>query len=150
VDDTFPPYEAEGQSVRRGPVIVSWEHALKEGRDPTYGQNVVIHEFAHQLDDLDGLSNGTPPLADSAAAERWQIVWQGAFNDHPAALDRDEETFFTEHAGDNEKEFFADATEAFYCCPADLREGYPEIFELLGSYFRVDPLRWFPEPAGDV
>lgn len=145
IDDTFPPTIAAGQSVTRGPVIVSWEHALEEGRSPTCGYNVVVHEFAHQLDDLDGLANGTPPLADPSASERWRYVMQTAFDNHRAAMRRKEETFFTEHAGDNETEFFADATEAFYCCPADLRAEYPDMYTLLQAYFRVDPSTWFPD-----
>jgi MtfA peptidase len=145
IDDTFPPVIANGQSVTRGPVILSWEHALYEGRDPTCGHNVVIHEFAHQLDDLDGLAKGTPPLADQALSQRWRYVMQVAYNDHRAAQRRKEATFLTEHAGDNETEFFADATEAFYCCPADLRNEYPDVYTLLVGYFRVDPIKWFPE-----
>lgn len=148
VDDTFPPYAVDGQSVTRGPVILSWGHALAEGRDPECGQNVVVHEFAHQLDDLDGLANGTPPLDDPALADRWRAVMQAALDDHRAALDRGEETFFTEHAGENETEFFADAAEAFYCCPADLREQYPDVYALFAGYFRVDPVRWFPGAGG--
>ena len=145
IDDTLPPVVANGQSVTRGPVILSWEHALHEGRDPTCGHNVVIHEFAHQLDDLDGLANGTPPLADQVLAQKWRYVMQVAFNEHREAQRRKEETFFTDHAGDNETEFFADATEAFYCCPADLREEYPDLYLLLAGYFQVDPVNWFPE-----
>jgi len=148
-DDTFPPLALDGQSVRRGPVIVSWEHALAEGRDPACGQNIVVHEFAHQLDDLDGLSNGTPPLDDPALSDRWHDVMQAAFDDHRAALGRGEETFFTEHAGENETEFFADAAETFYCCPADLRAECPDVYALLAGYFRVDPVKWFPEAVGD-
>jgi Mlc titration factor MtfA (ptsG expression regulator) len=149
IDDTFPAMAADGQSVYRGPVLVSWGHALAEGRDPACGQNIVLHEFAHQLDDLDGVANGTPPLEDPAAAARWRAVMQAALDDHRASLDRGEETFFTEHAGENETEFFADATETFYCCPADLREQYPDVYALLAAYYRVDPVTWFPGGGED-
>ena len=72
-------------------------------------------------------------------------VMQTAFDAHKAALDRREETFFTEHAAENETEFFADATEAFFCRPHDLREEGPGVYELLAAYYRVDPTRWFPD-----
>jgi Mlc titration factor MtfA (ptsG expression regulator) len=147
IDDTFPASVADGQSVKRGPVILSWEHALFEGRNPTCGHNVVIDEFAHQLDDLDGLANGTPPLADAALAQKWRYVMQTSFDEHRASQRRKEETFFTDHAGDNLTEFFADATEAFYCSPADLRDEYPEVYMLLAGYFQVDPVKWFSETA---
>src|SRR5207245_11346905 len=48
-------HAALGQAVYRGPVIISWEHALSEGRNPQEGRNVVFHEFAHQLDMLNGV-----------------------------------------------------------------------------------------------
>jgi Mlc titration factor MtfA (ptsG expression regulator) len=57
-----------------------------------------------------------------------------------------EEPFFTEHAAENETEFYADATEAFYCKPHDLRADFPAVYEVLAAYYKVDPARWFPEP----
>ncbi len=144
-DDFLSDTVAEGQAVYRGPVIVGWEHVLAEGRDPTGGMNVVLHEFAHQLDYLDDTINGTPPFDDPALEARWVSVMQAAFEVHKQDLARGVETFFTEHAGDNETEFFADATEAFYCRPADLIAENAAIYELFKAYFRVDPLVWFPE-----
>jgi Mlc titration factor MtfA (ptsG expression regulator) len=146
-DDELSDTVSSGQAVYRGPVILSWDEALAEGRDPTAGYNVVLHEFAHQLDFLDNVVNGTPPLGDPALEARWKRVMQAAFDGHRAQLDRGEETFFTEHAAEDETEFFADATEAFYCQPANLRAEYPDVYELLRGYYRVDPLRWFPESS---
>lgn len=144
-DDELSDTVLSGQAVYRGPVIVSWGEALPEGRDPACGYNVVLHEFAHQLDYLDNAVNGTPPLDDPGLEARWRSVMQAAFEAHRAALDRGEETFFTEHAAENETEFFADATEAFYCQPAALREEFPGVYELLRGYYRVEPLKWFPD-----
>jgi Mlc titration factor MtfA (ptsG expression regulator) len=103
----------------------------------------VVHEFAHQLDFLDNVVNGTPPLADKALEGKWQPVMQAAFDAHRATLDRGEEAFFTEHAAENETEFFADASEAFFCRPHDLREEEPGVYELLTGYYRVEPVKWF-------
>jgi hypothetical protein len=147
-DDGLSETTLDGQAWYRGPVIVGWKQALEEGRDPAAGYNVVLHEFAHQLDFLDGESNGTPPLGDRAAEARWRDVMTAAFDDHRRMLNRGEETFFTEHAADDETEFFADATEAFYCRPHDLRGETPEVFDLLRGYFRVNPLVWFSEADG--
>jgi Mlc titration factor MtfA (ptsG expression regulator) len=148
-DDELSDFEASGQAVYRGPVILSWREVLDEGRDPACGYNVVVHEFAHQLDYLDNTINGTPPLADKALEARWQSVMQAAFDRHRQALDRREDTFFTEHAAENETEFFADASEAYFCKPHDLREEEPDVFELLKAYYRVDPLAWFPDAGAD-
>jgi Mlc titration factor MtfA (ptsG expression regulator) len=147
-DDELSDTIAEGQAVYRGPVILSWEDVLPEGRDPDEGYNVVIHEFAHQLDYLDNAINGTPPLGDRDLEARWVYVMTVAFEDHRRMIRKGEtETFFSEQAADNETEFFADASEAFYCRPHDMRAMYPNVYRLLAAYYRVDPVRWFPDPG---
>jgi MtfA peptidase len=142
-DDELSDMEADGQAVYRGPVILSWEDVLPEGRDPDEGFNVVVHEFAHQLDYLDNAVNGTPPLGNRELEARWTYVMTVAYEDHRRAIQKGEETFFSEQAADDETEFFADASEAFFCRPADLKELYPEVYQLLEAYYRVDPVQWF-------
>jgi Mlc titration factor MtfA (ptsG expression regulator) len=128
-------------------VILSWSQLLVEAREPELGYNVALHEFAHQLDFLTNSIDGTPPLGDRILERRWQLTMQEAFERHRSRLAQGQETFFTDHAGDHETEFFADATEAFYCRPHDLESEEPEVFSLLQAYFRVDPRVWFPEEA---
>src|SRR5262249_57816586 len=62
---------AAGQAVYRGPVILAWDAVLAEGQDPSSGNNVVIHEFAHQLDFLNGYIDGTPELTSEDREQRW-------------------------------------------------------------------------------
>jgi Mlc titration factor MtfA (ptsG expression regulator) len=142
-DDELSDMEADGQAVYRGPVILSWADVIAESPDPDCGYNVVIHEFAHQLDFLDNAVNGTPPLGDRELEKRWRYVMTVAFEDHRRAVKAGEQTFFTEHAAENETEFFADATEAFFCRPGDMKLDYPEVYQLLAAYYRVDPVKWF-------
>jgi Mlc titration factor MtfA (ptsG expression regulator) len=142
-DDHLSERVAEGQAVYRGPVILSWKYVLEEGRNPDGGFNVVLHEFAHQLDYMDSATDGTPPLENKEMEERWREVMTAAFNQHCDELDHGADTFFSEQAGENETEFFADATEAFYCNPHGLQSAAPEVFELFRAYFRVDPREWF-------
>jgi Mlc titration factor MtfA (ptsG expression regulator) len=144
-DDELSDTVLDGQAWYRGPVIVSWKEAVEEGRDPECGQNVVIHEFVHQIDYLDYDANGAPPIKDRDLARRWQATMSVAYKEHTAELDRGErETFFSEHAGDSETEFFADAAEAFFCSPAGLKEECPDVYAVFAEYFRLDPVRWFP------
>ncbi len=143
-DDGLSEEQLDGQAVYRGPVILGWKSVMEEGRDPSCGFNVVIHEFAHQLDFLDGDLNGTPPLESRAAEERWGKAMTAAYQRHCKELDAGADTFFTEHAADDEGEFFADAAEAFYCRPHDLFDEEREVFEVLQSYFKVEPREWFP------
>jgi len=142
-DDELSDVIVEGQAVYRGPVILSWSKVLHEGRFPEEGFNVVLHEFAHQLDFLSNTIDGTPPLNDAQLEARWRTVMQDAYQRHLQDYEKGRELFFTEHAAESETEFFADATEAFYCRPHDLLDVEPEVYELLMSYFRVDPRVWF-------
>lgn len=145
-DDFISETVAEGQAVYRGPVILGWRHVLDESRDPSCGHNVVIHEFAHQLDFLDGAIDGTPPLATPADEANWAKVMTAAFRHHQDLLKRGRKTFFTQQAGDDETEFFAAASESFYCQPHDLDAVAPAVYELLMGYYRVDPRAWaWPE-----
>jgi MtfA peptidase len=145
-DDEVTDPNLAGQAVYRGPVILSWDAVLAEGRDMTCGQNVVLHEFAHQLDFLDQAIDGTPPLDDPALAKRWAPVMQAAYDRHLQQLEAsDEAPFFSEHAAENETEFFADATEAFFCSPHGLKEVEPEVYDLFLAYYRLKPHEWFPD-----
>jgi Mlc titration factor MtfA (ptsG expression regulator) len=148
-DDELSDMEADGQAVYRGPVILSWKDVIAEAPAPADGYNVVLHEFAHQLDYLDNAVNGTPPLDDRELEARWRYVMTVAFEDHRRAVRAGEETFFSEQAADSETEFFADATEAFYCRPHDMKADYPEVYQLLAAYYRVDPSKWFAAPDRD-
>ncbi len=133
-----------GQATDRGPVVLSWAAVLEEGRDPSVGHNLVVHEFAHQLDYLDGDPNGTPPLPNAAARTRWHAVMQPALATHLDDLKATGESLFSPDAAD-EVEFFADACEAFFCSPHDLQADYPAVYGLLAGYFAVDAAGWFPD-----
>jgi MtfA peptidase len=143
-DDGLSDYASAGQAVDRGPVLLAWDDVLREGRAPATGYNVVLHEFAHQLDFGDGVSRGAPGLGDPALETRWRYVMAVAFADHRRAIKaNDPNVFFTPHAADDEMEFFADLTEAFFCRPHDLNDLHSELYQLLGAYYRLDPLAWF-------
>ncbi len=152
-DDWLSETPLAGQAVNRGPVLLAWDQALPEGRNPDAGYNVVVHEFAHQLDYIDHVSSGVPALNDASLEARWHYVMATAFEDHRRAIRQgDSNVFFTAHAADSEAEFFADITETFYCLPADLKAFHPEMYQLLAAYFAVDPVKWFigrPAPEMD-
>jgi len=143
-DDELSDTISSGQAVDRGPVLLAWDQVLPEGRDPEAGYNVVIHEFAHQLDFSDRLADGTPPLGSGELESRWRYVMSVSFEDHRGAIkEKAANLFFTPHAADSPAEFFADVSEAFYCRPLDLRELHPELYRLFAAYYRVEPAAWF-------
>lgn len=131
-----------GEAWYRGPVILSWEDAQAQARDPDRGRNVVLHEFAHQLDMLDGAIDGTPPLDSDAQARRWREVMTAEYRRLQVALEQGRPTFLDEYGAENETEFFAVATECFFCLPRRLQHRRPRLYETLRDFYRQDPARW--------
>ncbi len=135
----------EGQALAQGEIRLAWSEVLAGGRDPADGENVVLHEFAHHLDGLDGEMGGTPPLADEAACLRW---WQTL--DFELAQLRDnlaggDATLFPPQASENRAELFAYSTELFFEQPEALQGEHQELFERLREFYKVDPTNWFAD-----
>lgn len=123
-----------GQATPHGPVVLSWAAVRRGGLHPDHGQNVVYHEFAHRLDMLDGLTDGTPPLGSDDAAARWARVCTPAFERTQRG-----ESVLRGYASTNIAEFFAVATEVFFNRPMDLVEHEPQLYGELASFFGQDP-----------
>lgn len=123
-----------GEAWQRGPVILSWDDVENAGnRD---GHNVVIHEFVHKLDMLNGRANGFPPMQPDMDPVRWTETMASGFEDfqkHPKpGLDR--------YGATNPAEFFAVLSEVFFETPDKLIAAYPEIYEIMVKFFRQSPL----------
>ncbi len=132
-----------GQAHVRGPVVLSWQDALHGGRREADGRNVVFHEFAHKLDMLDDLSDGTPPLRDQAQFERWVEVMQREYERLVHRAETGRATLIDTYGATNPAEFFAVCTEAFYEQPIALRRRHRDLYEAMRGYFNRDPARWF-------
>jgi hypothetical protein len=132
-----------GEAFHRGPVMVSWDAAAFQSRNPQLGENVLLHEFAHRLDMLDGLSDGTPPLRDAEAMAEWVEVCTRTLRVLRA---HEEPSVLRSYAATNPAEFFAVATEVFFTRPAALREENAALYGVLSDYFRQDPARRWPQP----
>jgi Mlc titration factor MtfA (ptsG expression regulator) len=132
-------HEVEGQAHYHGPVIVSWEEVLAQGRHPYQGHNLVMHEFAHQLDMGDGVVDGTPLLPDRLPASRWQSVMSTEYRTLVEAVERGEGSVVNPYGTTNEGEFFAVATESFFNKPRTLARSRPRLYELLRDYYKQDP-----------
>jgi Mlc titration factor MtfA (ptsG expression regulator) len=129
------PAHLDGEAHHRGPVLLSWSAVRMEALHPGRGRNVVFHEFAHQLDMLDGTVDGTPPLGDDADRVRWVEICTREFN----SVRDDDEHLLREYAGADPGEFFAVATEVFFTRPNALREQHVELYEILAGFYRQDP-----------
>ena len=133
-----------GQAHSTGPLVLSWGATRRGARSPHLGQNVVYHEFAHRLDMLDGITDGTPPLGSEDARRRWVEVCTAAYDEVRAQGS----PVLRPYAGTNPAEFFAVATEAFFTRPADLKEHEPDLYEELRRFYNQDPAR--RQPSADA
>jgi Mlc titration factor MtfA (ptsG expression regulator) len=120
-------------------IVVSWRDALDGIRDPADGENVLLHELAHQLDFEDGDDNGVPRHDDAASARRFREVCHRDYERHCQAVEEEQETLLDPYGAENAAEFFAVATETFFEQPEDLRDLHPELYEVLRDYYRQDP-----------
>jgi Mlc titration factor MtfA (ptsG expression regulator) len=142
-ENTFAPVELEqpiiGQAVQQGPVIIIWDAALRGGRHPELGHNVIYHEFAHKLDMLDGAADGTPPLRDRAECRDWVLTCSHEYLRLMHNTERGKKSFLNAYGATNEAEFFAVATEQFFDQPRLMIEQAPDLYRVLQGYYRQDP-----------
>ena len=126
-----------GQAWLHGPVILSWADVEIAG-DPD-GANVVIHEFAHKLDMLNGGANGFPPLHAAMSREAWTKAFTEAYKDLRRRVEAGEDTDIDPYAIEAPGEFFAVMSEAFFEIPDIVRESYPAVYAQLTEFYRQDP-----------
>ncbi len=153
--------ELSGETMHGGPVILAWPDV-----DPAKGGaglSVVIHEFVHKLDLLDGEDDGVPPLP-AAMRKRWITVLDEAFErfcgmvddaERSVPIDVDPESEaaepyfaglpFDSYAATDYAEFFAVSAETFFTLPGAMSEQFPELLRLYADYFG-----WPSGPTGRV
>lgn len=128
-----------GEAWDRGPLVLSWEN-IQNGR-ALDGYNVILHEFAHKLDMLNGAANGMPPLHRGMSRRDWTRAFTDAWNQAQAAAAAGQPPVIDSYALESPGEFFAVACEAFFELPERLWTGYPAIYDQLHRFFRQDPLK---------
>jgi MtfA peptidase len=126
-----------GQAWLNGPVILSW--ADVENAGDADGVNVVIHEFAHKLDMLNGDANGFPPLHAGMNREAWSKAFGTAYEDLRRRVEAGQQTEIDPYATESPAEFFAVISEAFFEIPDLVRTVYPDVYGQLAGFYRQDP-----------
>lgn len=130
-----------GEAWDRGPVILSWDDVEYESYSLQPGHNVVIHEFAHKLDMLNGRANGMPPLHPSMTIETWSRTLSQAYDLLNHKIDNFQHSTINSYASTNPGEFFAVISEYFFTAPDILFQYCPEVYEQLKQYYRQDTLQ---------
>lgn len=131
--------ERLGESWSRGLVVLGWDQVSRDVRSTGTGHNVVLHEFAHQLDAEDGDVDGAPPLPSGERYRHWAAVLGAEYAELEAKLDAGRSTDIDPYAATNPGEFFAVVTEAFFERPTSLRARHPALYEELAAFYRLDP-----------
>ena len=134
--------ELAGEAMPGGPVVLSWDATRN---DPW--MNVVIHEFAHKLDMLNGEADGLPPLHAGMDRAAWRAAFDVAYDGFCDAVERDRETWLDPYAAEHPAEFFAVISEAFFEHPGETRRRYPDVYDQLRLFYRQDPHGRIPAGA---
>jgi MtfA peptidase len=131
-----------GEAHHRGPIILSWAEIKENAIAPGYGNNLVFHEFAHQLDMLNGAFDGTPNLQTAQLAQRWSQLMDKEYRRLQQAERRGRETLLDPYGATDPAEFFAVTTECFFDAPRSMQHEYPPLYALFRDYYRQDPATW--------
>jgi Mlc titration factor MtfA (ptsG expression regulator) len=128
-----------GEAMPRGPVVLSWPDVEASADWEAMGMNLVIHEFAHKIDMVNGDANGCPPLPAGMSTVVWRRTLAAAYDDFCGRQDRGEDTEIDPYAAESPAEFFAVLSEVFFADPALLRQEYPEVYAQFARLYRQDP-----------
>lgn len=138
-----------GESWVDDVVVLAWDAVRSGASDPNDGHNVVLHEFAHQLDQEDGTSNGAPILEHRTQYVAWARILGDEFDALRAAAEHGRHTDIDSYGATNPAEFFAVVTEAFFERPDALRRRHPELYDELRTFYKQDPAA-FRSAAGSA
>jgi len=129
----------DGEAWGRGPVILAWDDARPDAHRHGEAFNVILHEFAHKLDMLNGTANGMPPLHPGMDQQRWTRVFTRAFDRLHAQIEQQQLGSIDPYGAEDPGEFFAVATEAFFQTPRQLYRECPDVYTQLAQFYRQDP-----------
>ena len=131
-----------GESWGAGSVVLAWKSVLAGDRNPEDGLNVVLHEFAHQLDQADGAGDGVPELDDNEDYGRWSAAFRPAYEEFCEVVRKGQPSVIDDYGATNPAEFFAVVTETFFERARKLKREEPELYEELRRFYGMDPEGW--------
>ncbi len=126
-----------GEAWQQGAVVLAWDEVLRAAHDPRH--NLVMHEFAHALDQEDGSADGAPLLPVRAMYGPWARVLGAEYADLVQEFQSGHRTSIDPYGATNPAEFFAVVTEAFFGRPRELRRTHPALYDQLKAFYRQDP-----------
>lgn len=131
-----------GESWEYGKVVLSWDDTVEGANVTNDGRNVVIHEFAHQLDQENGNANGAPILQKDQNYRNWSSVFIKHFELLKSQVNSGIISIFDSYGATNPAEFFAVSSEVFFEQSVVFERSYPELYQQLKQFYKVDPALW--------
>lgn len=131
-----------GESWYRGPVVLSWADVMRGSLNNSDGHNVVLHEFAHKLDEENEIMNGLPVLRDSSHYAEWAEVLSKEFDSLLIRIDRGTNSVIDAYGAVSPSEFFAVATESFFEKPLLMKNKLPDLYQQFRRFYNLDPAAW--------
>jgi len=131
-----------GAAWQFGPIVLSWADCQTGSPLRRRGRNVIIHEFAHHLDGLDGEMGGSIQMPTRELASQWDEVLAREWEELRRAVAEEQATFLDPYAASHKAEFFAVVSENFFEDPQGLARHHPQLFPLLVQFYHTDPTQW--------
>jgi len=135
-----------GESWERGPVVLSWADVVRGTMNQLDGHNVVLHEFAHKLDEENAIMDGLPVLREGKDYAAWAQVLTREYESLQNSVDHGAHTVLDGYGATSPAEFFAVATETFFEKPLQMKSMLPELYEQLKRFYNLDPADWHNTP----
>ncbi len=128
-----------GETMYRGPVVLNWQDVHRASVRPFEGHHLVIHEFAHQLDMINGpWADGFPPLPNHVNEDDWRKALQAEFETACEIVRQGDSVLIDDYGLTNLSEFFAVASELYFQTPENLSKYHPGVFDLLLDFYQLD------------
>jgi Mlc titration factor MtfA (ptsG expression regulator) len=131
-----------GESWQNGPVVLAWDSIANAAKNSEHGHNVVLHEFAHQLDQEDGEVNGVPMLDSLSSFETWSEVMENEYEKLRDIVSTHDHAVLDSYGATDPAEFFAVATEAFFENSWQMQSWCPRLYDEFEKYYKLDPASW--------
>lgn len=134
-----------GESWQIGIIVLSWADIRRDALNWKDGRNVILHEFAHQLDQESGHVSGVPILEKQSDYVSWGRVFRKEYEQLCSEVEQGVETVIDEYGATNPAEFFAVVTETFFEKPFQMKREHPELYQELKRYYQLEPTEWLRE-----
>ncbi|WP_019028177.1 zinc-dependent peptidase [Colwellia piezophila] len=131
-----------GESWDFGKIVLSWQDSVHGAELPNDGHNVVIHEFAHQLDQENGKANGSPILGKGQSYQCWSQVFSQQFELLRQQATAGLPSIFDYYGATEPAEFFAVVSEVFFEKAQQFSQEHPALYNQMTNYYKVDPIHW--------